>query len=88
MAFHANTFIATMMTHFLSDLHKYEFYLEFESIVLKEEEKVEGDELGGGIEETLAIEGTGLDLEVGSVTEGVRLGAIIWSGRAPDGCFL
>ena len=79
MAFHANTFIAMMMTHFLSDIHKYEFYLEFESIVL---------ELGGGIEDTLAIEGIGFDLEVGSGIEGVRLGAIIWCGRAPDGCFL
>ena len=60
-----------MMTHFLSDIHKYEFYLEFESIELKEEEKVEGDELGGGIEDTLAIEGIGL--EVGSGIEGVKL---------------
>ena len=70
MAFHANTFIATMMTHFLSDLHKYEFYLEFESIVLKEEEKVEGEELGGGMD-TLAIDGT--CLEVGNGIEGVKL---------------
>lgn len=77
-----------MMTHFLSDINKYEFYLEFESIVLKEEEKVEGDELCGGIGDTLAIEGTGLDVGIG--IEGVKLGlgAIIWNGRAPAGCFL
>ena len=60
-----------MMTHFLSDIHKYEFYLEFESIVLKEEGELEGDELGGGIEDTLAIEGIGLG--VGSGIEGVKL---------------
>ena len=65
MAFHANTVIAMMMTHFLSDIHKYEFYLEFESILLMGEEKVEGEELGGGIEDTLAIEGIGFDLEGG-----------------------